>query len=73
MNPAFALWMGLFMGTLSAFVITGLAGLIGTSTGRLRTIFKWTWLACVLGYWVLNFSLIVWYNTPLGEPLNLER
>jgi hypothetical protein len=70
MNPTFALWFGLFLGTVISLVVTMIYVLI-VNVGA-RRIWLFIWILCVLIIWGINFGLIVWYNTPLGPSLNLE-
>jgi hypothetical protein len=71
MNPMFATWFGLMFGTAIALMVYAVTVLITNRASR-KTFF-WLWVICVLAIWIINFGLIVWYNTPLGPSLNLQN
>ena len=72
MDPFNIFMLGLFAGA-GAWSVSG--GLFYTF--RLRwEIGKWIMLAVVvlvvLIVWAFGYGLVVWYNTPLGPPLQLQ-
>lgn len=75
-NPMFATWFGLLAGIAMSLMVTGVAGIMTGDKPRQRSlmrVFFFTFLLVTVTVWILNFGLIVWYNTPLGPPLEIVK
>jgi hypothetical protein len=73
MNPYNILMVGIGAGALSWFVSGGVFYTFGLRRPLGIKIVIAITLLTVLFVWGLGYGLVIWYNTPLGPPLDITR
>ena len=71
-NPYWIFMSGWIGGIPCALMVAGLCGILGVNTKHTRIAFGLSFVIVSLLIWASFILLVVWYNTPMGPPLELK-